>query len=188
MNHQEVETLVRAMHRLWPTVPLQAPVDAALIRLWQLVLAEIPLEGAELVLVTRSRAGDVFPPKPGEIVRWYYWLSERVTGTAAPDVDEAWAEVRRAVGARGWTQGPPEQWSHPAVAAAVKSLGWTELCRGEESIVRAHFLRLYPTVQQRIESTANVERTFGVLGPAVAAALPGVVRSLDAGPDDRRSP
>lgn len=188
MNHQEVETLVRAMHRLWPTVPMQAPVDAALVRLWQLVLADIPIDGAELVLVTRSRAGDVFPPKPGEIVRWYHWLSDRAAGVAAPDVDEAWTEVRRVVGRLGWTQGPPSSWSHPAVAAAVAAIGWRELCHGDEMVVRAHFMKLYPTVQQRVETHATVERTFGVLGPAVAAALPGLVKSIDAGPDDRRSP
>lgn len=173
--------LVRAMHKLWPTVPVQAQIDAAFIRLWQLVLAEIPLDGAELVLVARSRAGDAFPPKPGEIVRWYYWLRDRADGTAVPDADEAWTEVRREVGRRGWTLGPPEKWSHPAVAAAATAIGWNELCRGDESIVRAHFLRVYPAVQQRVETTTSVERTFGALSSEARSLASGLFPQLGTG-------
>lgn len=180
MTHQEVEILVRAMTKLWPTVPFQAAVDADLIRLWQLVLIDVPLSGAELVLVTRARAGDRFPPTPGDIVRWHHWMLDRT-----PDVDEAWTEVRRAVSRVGWHAGPPTDWSHPAVRAAATAIGWTELCHGEEMVVRAHFFRLYPTVQTRVEHQATAARTMGALGIDTS----GVVKSLTAGDpdDDRRS-
>lgn len=163
VNHREVEALIRAMSKLWPTVPTQAKVDADMIRLWALVLADVPPDGAELVIVTRSRAGDRFPPTPGELVEHWHELNDRANGVQIPTADEAWREVRREIGRLGYMFGDGHVWSHPAIASAVEAMGWAQLCQGEEMINRAHFLKMYPTVAARARQEQVQERTFDAL-------------------------
>ena len=165
MTHQEVDRLLRAIVKLWPTVPFATSIDADLIRLWQLVLADVPLDAAELVIVLRARADERFPPTPGGIVSDYHGLCDQAAGRRTPDADEAWGEVRRTIGRCGYDHPPTvDSWSHPAVAAAVSSIGWGQLCRGDEQIVRAHFLRSYPAIAQRARADVTFSRATAALG------------------------
>lgn len=163
MNHADVEQLLRAVHRLWPTVPMQAPIDADTVRVWQIVLADIPIAGGEAVVVNCARAGDRFPPTPGAIASAYHDVVDRHRGQAVPDVDEAWLEVSTAVQRLGWYSGPPASWSHSAVAAAAAAMTWRELCHGDTMVVRAHFVRIYPAIASRTVAAVVLERTRDAL-------------------------
>lgn len=64
------------------------------------------------------------------------------TGVLAPDPGSAWGEVMRQARAVG-NYGDPV-FSHPAITATVRAIGWTAICRSEnQDTIRAHFLRGY---------------------------------------------
>lgn len=163
MNGNDVEQLIRIIQRLWPSVPNQAPADATTVAVWQVVLCDVPMVGAEAVVVNRARSRDRFPPSPGEIAGHYHDTVDRLAGVAIPDADQAWLEVHTAVQRLGWYSGPPKAWSHPAVAAAADSMTWRELCHGDVMIVRAHFLKSYPAIAARSATARTETRTFAAL-------------------------
>src|SRR5580658_7236112 len=89
------------------------------MQVWHDVLGDLPsgLVRAALVVAASSRE---FPPNPGQLREIALDVHGRESGDPpAPDVDQAWTEVRAAIGTFGRIEGPPE-WSHPAVAAAVR--------------------------------------------------------------------
>lgn len=165
MNHQEVNALIQAIHVLWPTVPFQADYGPDMIRVWQLVLNDVPLRAAETIVVDLARSGDRFPPTPGVIAQAVLALRSTIEGTGAPGADEAWQMVAEAVRARGWYRGIPaaDSW-HPAVDAAARAIGWDELCHGDVMVTRAHFMRLYPEAARRVETGKRQAATFAALG------------------------
>lgn len=163
MNARDVGSLVSTIQRLWPTSTFTATVDAALVRTWAVVLADVPLEAAEAMVAARARAGDTFPPPPGTIAHDVLHTIARMNGDAAPDPDQAWDEVQSAIARRGWYEGAPLSWSHPAVGAAAQAIGWNELCHGDTMITRAHFLKLYPTIAARTDSDRRLHETLTAL-------------------------
>lgn len=193
MNAQETGLLLRTVHQLWPTVPFQTETGPKMIAVWQSVLADIPLGAAEAIVIHHARRGTPFPPSPGQIAYDVLSTKDRLHGTGAPDTDEAWAEVLSAVQSLGYYNGPPAQWSHPAVAAVVRSFGWEELCHGDLMITRAHFVKLYPDAARRVENDRALTSTLEALGMSAAPAAIDVtaqVRSLDAalGDEPRDTP
>lgn len=65
-----------------------------------------------------------------------------VANPSAPSGAEAWAEVVLKIKQVG-SRGRPE-WSHPAVAVAVSTLGWWDLCMSDNQAVnRAHFWKVF---------------------------------------------
>jgi hypothetical protein len=172
VNDQETASLLATVQRLWPTVPFQTKVDAAMVRAWQVVLADIPHTAAEALLVNTARAGAAFPPPPGQIAEQVIATRDDLTGSTAPTPDDAWGEVLAVVQRRGWYRGMPESWSHPAVEQVARSLGWDELCHGDPMVVRAHFLRLYPEAARRHTSVRRRDETFSMLQGHVGHELP----------------
>jgi hypothetical protein len=173
VTEQEANLLIQACAQLWPTVPMQAQYGPQMIRMWAVVLADVSLAEAEVVLASCARQGDRFPPAPGVIARGALDARARVQGRTVPDVDEAWAEVSAAVRRRGWYQGEGT-WSHDAVAQIVRAVSWDELCHGDEMVVRAHFIRLYPAVAARAVAAQQLGETM--------TALTGVVRPVELPP------
>ncbi len=171
MNHQETAGLIATVHRLWPTVPFQADAGREMVRSWQVVLADIPIEAAEALLVNIARSGASFPPPPGQIAAQVLATRDDLAGFTAPTADDAWAEVLRLVQSHGWYRGMPTVWSHPAVEQVARSLGWDELCHGDPMVVRAHFLRLYPEAVRRHDATRQRTETFTMLQGTVGLAL-----------------
>jgi hypothetical protein len=93
-------------------------------------------------------------------------LRERVArrGCGAPDYDQAWEEVMRFAGAYGRFQTPP--WSHPAIASAVKSMGWQDIClstQGRETL-RAQFRDVYKAVATRQQKEETTEKYLSGAG------------------------
>ncbi len=70
-----------------------------------------------------------------------------------PTAEEAWGEVRAAFLRYGHARAP--EFSHCLIAQAVKLIGWNDLCLSENQIAdRAHFLRIYESVEQRHKEAA----------------------------------
>lgn len=81
-------------------------------------------------------------------------------GTAAPDLDQAWEEVRKS-----FSSSRPPAWSHPAVAAAVNALGYHEIGQSTEpGVTRAHFQRAYEAAVKRTSDPGHAQLVAGVRG------------------------
>lgn len=70
---------------------------------------------------------DRFPKDPERFIKRRLWEDFADGEPVAPSADAAWGEVRAAI-ARNGRANPPVEWSHPAVAAAVRQMGWGVLC------------------------------------------------------------
>lgn len=121
---------------------------AATLQVYHRTLADIDapaLLAAALDHISRSK----FFPSVSELRDAAY----RVVTLNQPSPEEAWGEVKAAFRRWGYT-GKPE-WSHPAIEATVKIMGWRELCQSENEVAdRAHFLRIYASVEQRHKDNA----------------------------------
>jgi hypothetical protein len=68
----------------------------------------------------------------------------------APDRGDAWIEVNSAIKSHGRYQSP--QWSHQAVAGAVKIIGWWGLCMSEnQETLRSQFWKVYDEQRQKYD-------------------------------------
>lgn len=174
MTAQEAQRLVAAWRSLWPSASWRAEDMRLVLMTWAAVLADIDYAEAEAVIIAIARDGAEFPPTPGQIAERVLTLREQRDGTACPDIDRALAEVRHYVTTRGMHHGEPEQWSHPAVAAAVHAIGWADLCSGGDT-TRAHFIRAYEAAKHRHRE----RRRMAPAMQAVLAAAP--IGQLNAG-------
>lgn len=125
-------------------------------RAWLSLLEPFSADEVEAVITGMASEGREFAPTPGEIRRVLDQATLQARGLDAPDPDEAWAEVRSTAKRGGITH---PQWSHEAIADAVKALGWREYrnsMEADEGIWRAHFLRFYETAVKRSRATAGI--------------------------------
>lgn len=68
-------------------------------------------------------------------------------GCYLPDAAVAWAEVMTQLRESGFES---PKFSHPAIGAAVKAIGWRNLCNSHEiGVDRAHFLKIYESYRNR---------------------------------------
>lgn len=172
MNHQETRNLIAFVIHAWPSVPWRNDDSKPLIAAWQTVLADIELSEATAVLVGVARAGAEFPPTPGVLAKAVLDMRDVRSGRRAPDPDEAWAEIQRAISSHGYMNGPPD-WSHPAVDAVVSALTWRELCLGtNHDTMRAHFLRLYTTAVERVVRNERIVARTALDQPRHIGELP----------------
>lgn len=126
------------------------------------VPAEVGLRAVSTWIATES--------KPPSIAQLRHAVAV-AGGTAAPGVDEAWAEVRRELGRVG-SHGVP-RWSHPAVRDAVAAIGWGALCASiAPAIDRAHFAKAYEAATRR-SVTSRAQGLVRALQPAMAALIAG---------------
>lgn len=110
-------------------------------------------------------------PAPATIRRK---IAERA-GVLAPTAGVAWGEVMgeaRTVGLHG-----SPVWSHPAVAAAVASIGWRSICLSENpDTLRAHFLKGYEAERERCDTRTLVDSLHGLDAGMVRPAAIGAGR------------
>lgn len=131
--------------------------DADTVALWSELLGDIP---DDLILAATKVAllKATFRPRIAEIRQAALALMRPDT---AIDASQAWGLVLEAIRRFGLMQQEKALASLPvAVAAAVKRFGWRDLCSGEEMVNRAHFLKMFDSMQ------AN-EKQIGVLPPAL---------------------
>lgn len=142
MNGRDAQRLIARVNAVWPGRSIVGDDAAILLDTWARVLADIELAEAEAALLSIINRGDPHPPSLPVLLDQIWCRREQDAGVAAPSLDLALAEVRHYVRVRGLRHGPPDEWSHPAVASAVRALGWDALCEAD-STVRAHFIRVY---------------------------------------------
>lgn len=174
MNHQEVNDIIRLCAKLWPWTPAQTTMDADMVRGWHLALADIDAHDAAEALIHYNRLPtSQFPPRPGALAQLVLDNRARRDGTAAPDVDQAWAEVWDRVTRIGYERGVGMSWTHPAITACVTSLGWNVICRDDNPMtIRAHFLRIYSPAAARTEGERRESETRGLF-QSISAATEG---------------
>ena len=164
MMKSEVLKLVTVTQTLWPNWkgPETADQMTLVVDTWQAILDDVPTDLALASVRALATSGREFAPPVGMIRQKAVDLVSAAGGDRAPDVDVAWGEVRQAAASRGYQAGQAD-WSHPAIAAAVASIGWKELCHStNQDALRAHFFKVYGTAQARIEADRD-------LPPAVRA-------------------
>lgn len=123
-------------------------VGPATVEVYALMLADIP--PADLArAVSWCLANYKFFPTVAEIRA----AALEASAYQVPDMDEAWLAVKREV-SRVSSYGTP-RFDHPAIAAAVQSVGWREICLEEEPFVRAHFFRVYESAARRMREEAQ---------------------------------
>lgn len=88
-------------------------------------------------------------------------LRELCDPSPPPDGDRAFAEVMRAVGRFGVYASPV--FSHVAIAEAVESITWREVCMSEHPpSLRAHFAKAYDAAKKRTADPAHAQLVAGI--------------------------
>jgi len=100
-----------------------------------------------------------------------------------PSAAEAWEEVMREVRRVGYYGVPA--FENPITARVVKALGWREICMSENVVAdRAHFMRMYEQVAQRVEQyvsllpPARALLDFGANGAGTHQLVRSLARAL----------
>lgn len=83
-----------------------------------------------------------------------------------PDAEAILAEVRRAIGDRGYNRPPAAGDLSPLALAVVDVVGWPTLCESDNpEALRAHVLRVAATLRRRLVEAVNLSSAG--LSPAV---------------------
>lgn len=124
-----------------------------MLEVWQEDLAD--LDDALLVAACRNhRERSQWLPSIAEIRASAVSLM-RQASPANQIAGEAWGDVKQAIASVGYYSLP--QFDNPATAAAVRRMGWREICLddGPEGVIRAQFERMYNAEIERMESTVQ---------------------------------
>lgn len=152
MTGAETTRFLGAIKHAFPgrfEVPDEPGALGGMIRIWTRMLSDVSVAEATSALEEILSAAK-HPPSIGEIREVI--ARRRVN---APDLGEAWEEVRKAIQRVGHTKTP--RWSSPVIAAAVESFGWKELCMSrveDEAATRAHFERF---LRARVDTAMKTE-------------------------------
>lgn len=163
MNDNEIAKLVGLVHTLWPTFEAMPETVPA----WRLILRDLDYEPAKTAVIGLSTDGREFPPPVGMIRQ----RTLKALGHGAPDVDQAVEEVMGAATYLGFARQPT--WTHPAIADAVRAVGWDYVCyEPNQPAVRAHLRQAYESAAARHERRSLAPQ------PVLEAPIP---RQLPAG-------
>lgn len=96
------------------------------------------------------------------------------TGRLAPSPAEAWGEVQQRASTHG--RSAPPEWSHYSIAAAVRVIGWWNICHSmNPETLRSQFLRIY----EELRTASDNEIIGGAASTPIAETSPS--RSLGSG-------
>lgn len=173
MTSAEAKRVIGSLAQMYP----REVITDGRLNLYAALLADIPVElGA--AAVAHWLATEEFFPSPAK----FRALCAELSGTLAPDVDTAWAEVRSEIRRVGAHRQP--RWSHQAIAEAVRAIGWDTLCMSTDAAIdRAHFNRYFTAAAKRVRIAAQTSGAARALVPAVQHVLetgeaPGSRRAL----------
>lgn len=180
MNDMETDRLIQVVDLLFREVP-EVENHKLQTKVWSAVLRDVSYTEAETALIEIARSGAPHPPAVGEVLAMVLRLREEASGERSPDADEALGIVLAAVRKRGYSQGPPESWPHPAIAAVVSALSWREICLStNQEALRAHFFRLYDGARRRVDTQARRSPQARELISGMRQGLaPGAIGELD---------
>lgn len=183
MNEREALQLADVVRVGWPNRPWATDRPDLIAQVWGAALVDVTYAEGETAVIEMMRQERPHPPSAPEILSAVFDMRERIAGTAAPDVDEMAEEVFRRVRQRGMSRGEPKRWSHPAVAAAVRAIGWRDLCYGEnQSVLRAQLIRMYEAARDRIRAEQRqAPQMRAAIEAGRAAAIEARRRELPAG-------
>lgn len=143
MTKAQAELLVERLAANWPKEPL----PPAKRMLYIGCIADIDYHLGEAVVWQAVTHNKWFP----EIAEFRQIAAELVQAAdGRPSAEEAWDEFYAAARKWGYYQQP--EWSHAAVAAAAKTIGYRQYCLSDESettIWRAQFLKAYQAQAER---------------------------------------
>lgn len=114
---------------------------------------------------------------------WFPRISDiidKLTKREQLDAAAAWGEVVQKIRSVGMYRVP--EWSHHAVGAAVRAMGWAELCLSDNPEAdRAHFMRFYEVTTSRAKEEQIIAR-MDALNPGMREALKLIGKSVSAMP------
>ena len=115
---------------------------------------------AKAAIIKVCRESDFFP----SVARIVAAARELDPGVEKlPTAAEAWEEVMRLMRDYGPYRCPV--YSCDAVRRAVRTIGWRQLCMGENvEADRAHFLKLYESMRSRQVETREIEQVIKLAG------------------------
>lgn len=133
-------TILRQLVSAYPNA--QASLET--IAVYDRLLADIPLGDLQTV-IDQCIAECKFLPTVAEIRDRYHALTRTIGQASAT---EAWQDVLSQIRAVGYIGAP--YFANAITAQVVKSMGWRELCTGENMVAdRAHFLKMYDQLASR---------------------------------------
>jgi len=146
----EVTRLMGVLAAAFPNAP---KLDKGNFQTYHLILGDLPYTIIEAAGLQLAADNGRFYPTAGEIRGAAVELLARAEGV--PSAEDAWAEITRSFHSHGYYRGAPD-WSHPLIGKAIDAMGgYTELCVSENAIAdRAHFFKIYASLQQRHRSDA----------------------------------
>lgn len=178
MTEEQADTIAALwvlIHNQWPTFEVleeTEPTYRVRLRDWCDVIGDLHYSLLRAAVI--AEAGREFPPPVGIIRRRAMEIMLESRGDRSPSADEAWREVVTKLRQVGRQEFP--EWSHPAVEAAVRTIGWIWICDSENmDVLRSHFLRFYGAISERFDHGADP------LPPGVAAVLPEPFNRLGLG-------
>jgi hypothetical protein len=143
MTRKEADQVIDRLQSNWPKEQMPAATRATYL----LAIADLDY-GLANAATLQAIATRTWFPKPAELRQIAAELVQSADGK--PSAEDAWDEFYAAARKYGFYQVPP--WSHPAVEAVAKTIGYREYCLSEEADVtiwRAQFLKAYAAHSER---------------------------------------
>ena len=144
MNKKEFATFAAALQTFFPRYNLLPNREA--MELWYMELKDI--SGELLTAALRKWVvTEKWPPSIAELRE----LCSEISEGKLPDWGDAWSEVSYAVRRYGFMR-PEEaiESMSPATQAAVRRIGWTQICESEnQDTLRAQFRQVFEIVSKR---------------------------------------
>lgn len=160
MDATEIRMMWLYGKHLWPNwrLPETSDEDTLTREAWSRNLGGLDLSTVQAAMDLLS--GERFPPPVGVIRSTAFdVLRDQGDARLPPDLDRAQIEVNEAV-QRGYRFVP--EWSHPAIAEAVKAVGWGTLCRAPDITgLQAHFRDFYALARARYERQTALALSTG---------------------------
>ena len=162
MTRAETVALVTLATAAYPSAQSKDPQPV--VKAWSLLLSDLPFPVAKAAVVKLCRTS-VYFPSVADIVQAASQLSP--AKETLPCAAEAWEEVARLIQTAGPYKAPA--YSCDAVRRAAQSIGWLQLCLGENPAAdRAHFLKIYESLRQRQLDRRENETALALAGAGEA--------------------
>lgn len=145
----EKETVASVVRMVAKAYPGRFEADADTYRIWHRLLQDVP-DQALMAAAVHHATQSKWPPAIAELRAAAFDILQ---GDAAPmTAGEAWSQVVKAMRAYGvYRLDDARATLNAQVWRCVEAMGgWRELCLSENGVAdRAHFIRIYDTVQAR---------------------------------------
>lgn len=156
MTVADIVAQVRILAAAYP----RTPVPAETVAVYAVALADVEA-GALVDAVARHVRTSPFFPTIAEIR-----TAVAEAAAAVPDPEAILAEVRAAIGDRGYNRPPRDGDLSPVALAVIDVVGWQTLCNSDNPEAdRAHVLRVAGTLRRRCIEAVNLSSSG--LAPAV---------------------